>query len=168
MAPLARLSLKERAFLRTARVAHLATADGAGRPHVVPICFAFAGGEIFSAIDQKPKRNSPQPLKRLRNIGENPNVAMIVDRYDENWHKLAYVLVTGTAKILQRGKGHDRAVRLLRRKYPQYRSMALNNRPVIRISPKRVVSWSFAQTDLRGQTDPYRGRAHVERHTGYQ
>lgn len=132
------------AFLRAARVAHLATADRAGQPHVVPICFVFDGDEIFSPIDEKPKRPSPRPLKRLRNISENPNVAVIVDQYEEDWRKLAYVLVIGTAKVLLRGEKHDRAVRLLRRKYQQYRSMALDERPVIRISLKRVVSWSFA------------------------
>jgi PPOX class probable F420-dependent enzyme len=144
MPALAHLKREERAFLRAARVAHLATADGAGRPHVIPICFVVDGDEIFSPIDEKPKRHLPRPLKRLRNIGENPNVALIVDRYEEDWRKLAYVLVIGTAKILLRGKAHRRAVTLLRRKYPQYRSMALNERPLIRISPKRVVSWSFA------------------------
>jgi PPOX class probable F420-dependent enzyme len=144
MPALAHLSRTQRVFVRAARVAHLATADRAGRPHVVPICFVFDGDEIFSPIDEKPKRPSPRLLKRLRNISENPNVALLVDRYDEDWRKLAYVLVMGTAKILLRGKAHRRTVRLLRRKYPQYRSMALNERPVIRISPKRVVSWSFA------------------------
>ena len=146
-----RLNRSAAAFLRAARVARLATADAAGQPHVIPICFVLDGNEIFSPIDEKPKRSSPQPLKRLRNISENPNVALIVDRYEEDWRKLAYVLVIGTAKILLRGKAHDRAVKLLRGKYPQYRSMALNERPVIRISPKRVVSWSFAKAALRAR-----------------
>jgi PPOX class probable F420-dependent enzyme len=138
----------ERVFIRAARVAHLATADGAGQPHVIPICFILDGGELFSPIDEKPKQSSPGLLRRIRNIGENPKICLLVDRYDEDWRKLAYVLVIGTAKILLRGKRHQRAVRLLRRKYPQYRSMALNERPVIRISPKRVVSWAFAKTGL--------------------
>jgi PPOX class probable F420-dependent enzyme len=149
MAAFTQLSRNERAFLRAARVAHLATADAIGQPHVIPICFVLDGSEIFSAIDEKPKRTSPRPLKRLRNISENPNIALVVDRYDEDWQKLAYVLVIGTAKILLRGKRHEHAVRLLRRKYPQYRSMALDQRPMIRISLKRVVTWSFAKSESR-------------------
>jgi PPOX class probable F420-dependent enzyme len=150
MPALADLSRKEGVFVRAARVAHLATADAAGRPHVIPICFVLDGADIFSPIDEKPKRSSLRPLKRLRNISENPNVALVVDRYEEDWRKLAYVLVIGTAKILLRGKAHRRAVKMLRRKYPQYRSMALNHRPLIRISPKRVVSWSFAKGGVGG------------------
>jgi PPOX class probable F420-dependent enzyme len=143
MPALAQLTHKERAFVRGARVAHLATADGAGQPHVIPICFVLDGDEFFSPIDEKPKQASPRPIKRLRNISENPKISLVVDRYDDDWQKLAYVLVIGTAKILLRGERHDRAVRLLRRKYPQYRSMALEERPMIRISPIRAVSWSF-------------------------
>jgi PPOX class probable F420-dependent enzyme len=136
-----RLGRNAAAFIRAARVAHLATADAAGQPHVIPICFVLDGNEFFSPIDEKPKQTSPRRLRRLRNIGANPKICLVVDRYEEDWQKLAYVLVIGTAKILLRGKRHDRAVRLLRRKYPQYRSMALEQRPIIRISPTRAVGW---------------------------
>jgi len=142
-----RLSRKVVAFVRAARVAHLATADGAGQPHVIPICFVLDGEEILSPIDEKPKQNPPRGLKRLRNIGENPKIALLIDRYEEDWRKLAYVLVIGTAKVLLRGKRHERAIGLLRRKYPQYRSMALQKRPIIRISPTRAVSWAFSKAN---------------------
>lgn len=69
---------RARAFLRRRRVAHLATADAAGAPHVVPVCFALAGETVYIAIDRKPK--SGAPLKRLRNIAENPSVALVADR----------------------------------------------------------------------------------------
>lgn len=136
-----RLSRKVVAFVRAARVAHLATADGAGQPHVIPICFVLDGEEILSPIDEKPKQNPPRGLKRLRNIEENSRVSLVIDRYDENWQRLAYVLVRGTAKVLVRGKRHARGVRLLRRKYRQYRSMAIDERPMIVITPKRFKAW---------------------------
>jgi len=82
-------------FLRTARVAHLATADSAGQPLVIPVCFIFDGKEFFSSIDEKPKRVSPHKLKRLRNIDENSQVSLVIDRWDEDWRKLAYILVAG-------------------------------------------------------------------------
>jgi PPOX class probable F420-dependent enzyme len=144
-----KLNNKERDFIRAARVAHLATADAAGQPHAIPVCFVFDGKTFFSPIDEKPKRTSARGLKRVRNINENPKIALIVDRYEEDWQKLAYVLVLGTAKILLRGKRHDRAVRLLRRKYPQYRSMALEQRPVIVISPTRAVGWAASKPGFR-------------------
>jgi len=135
------LSRKEKALVRSARVAHLATGDQNGRPHVIPICYVFDGKEIYSPIDEKPKKSSPLRLKRIRNIQANPHVAVVVDRYDEDWRRLAYVLVTGKAKVLRRGAKHQSAVRLLRKKYPQYRKMRLEERPMIRIIPVRWKSW---------------------------
>ena len=128
-------------FIRSARIAHLATADRFGQPHAVPICFAFDGKSFYSPIDEKPKRTAPTNLKRLRNIRENPQVSLVIDHYDENWGKLAYVLITGAARIMQRGQKHRRAVTLLRRKYSQYRTMAIDRRPVIVIKPKRIIVW---------------------------
>ncbi len=129
-------------LIRSARVARLATADGNGRPHVIPICFVFDGRTLYSPIDEKPKKSSPLKLKRINNIRANSRVAVVVDRYDENWKKLAYVLITGRAAILLGGRKHKKAVLLLRKKYPQYRRMAIEHRPIIRIRPARVTNWS--------------------------
>jgi PPOX class probable F420-dependent enzyme len=135
------LSRNIRTFIRAARVAHLGTADSGGQPLVIPICFVFDGNHIYSPIDEKPKKISPQKLKRLRNIAENPKVSLIIDRYDEDWQRLAYVLITGRGKILLRGTRHRRAVLLLRKKYPQYERMTINERPMIVITPLRMRNW---------------------------
>ena len=129
-------------FIRSARIAHLATADRSGQPHVVPICFAFDGKCFYSPIDEKPKRSAPANLKRLRNIRDNSQVSLVIDYYEEDWSKLCYVLITGTARILQSGKTHDRAVILLRKKYSQYRRMQIDTRPIIVITPKRITFWA--------------------------
>ena len=129
--------------MRAARVAHLATADAAGQPLVIPICFAFDGKEFFSPIDEKPKRISPRKLKRLRNIEENSRVSLVIDRWDEDWRKLAYVLISGRARILLSGQKHRRAVTVLRKKYRQYHSMALEERPMIVIRPLAVKTWGY-------------------------
>ncbi|TMG06425.1 MAG: TIGR03668 family PPOX class F420-dependent oxidoreductase [Chloroflexi bacterium] len=126
-------------FTESQRVAHLATADANGRPHVVPVCFAYLNRRIYIAIDEKPKRSLR--LKRLRNIEENPRVALVLDRYDEDWSRLAWVLVQGTAAVLDRGPEHGRALTALREKYPQYLEMALEGRPVISVTAERVSSW---------------------------
>jgi PPOX class probable F420-dependent enzyme len=139
--PNSRLTPRASRLLRSARTAHLATADKSGHPHVIPICFVFDGKHFYSPIDEKPKRAAPAKLKRIKNIRENPQVALVVDRYDEDWRKLAYLLVFGRAHILQVGAKHRTAVKMLRRKYPQYRYMALHERPMIVIGAKRIVSW---------------------------
>ena len=132
-------SAEELRFTESQRVAHLATADANGRPHVVPVCFAYLNRRIYIAIDEKPKRSLR--LKRLRNIEENPRVALVLDRYDEDWSRLAWVLVQGTAAVLDRGPEHGRALTALREKYPQYLEMALEGRPVISVTAERVSSW---------------------------
>jgi PPOX class probable F420-dependent enzyme len=136
-----RLSPHALRLIRSARVAHLATADAHGQPHVIPICFVFDGKYFYSPVDEKPKRAAPQKLKRLKNIRENPRVALVIDHYDEDWRKLAYVLVTGKARVLLGGAKHRKAVNLLRRKYPQYRTMKIDRLPMILILPTRMTSW---------------------------
>ena len=128
-------------FIRQARVAHMATSTTRGIPHVIPICFAFDGSRIYTAIDQKPKRAEPMKLRRILNIIQNHEISFIVDRYDEDWRKLGYAIVRGKAKILQTGREHDHALFLLQRKYRQYRQMNLHNRPVIRIIPTKITTW---------------------------
>ena len=136
-----KLSTSALRLIRAARVAHLATADSKRQPLVIPICFAFDGKEFFSPLDEKPKRVSPQKLKRIRNIKENSRVSLVIDRWDEDWRKLAYILVSGQARILFTGQKHRRAVSLLRSKYRQYRTMAIEERPMIVIKPLRVKFW---------------------------
>lgn len=121
-------------------MAHLATANRAARPHIVPICFALSSRFLYTAIDLKPKKQATPELRRLRNIAENPRVAVIVDRYAEDWERLAFVLLHGRAS-LARGREVRRAIRLLRRKYRQYRAMPLEGRPVIKIRLTATYSW---------------------------
>src|SRR5215210_918091 len=136
------LSAEQAAFLVRRRVARLATADAAGEPHVVPVCFAYSPGGIYIAIDEKPKHVVPTRLKRVRNVLENPNVALVADRYAEDWSLLAFVMVRGRALLLEPGTGeHAGAVRLLRGKYHQYEEMRIEDNPVISIRPERAASW---------------------------
>jgi len=134
------LTPPQRHFLDAARVAHLATADAAGVPHVVPVCYAVGGNAFYVTIDEKPKRRDV-PLKRLRNIMENPAVAATVDRWDEDWTRLAWVMLRGRAEILSDGAEHDSAQALLRERYAQYRAMDLAPLPVIAVRIERVTSW---------------------------
>jgi PPOX class probable F420-dependent enzyme len=136
----AMLSDAQRQFLASSRVARLATADAQGVPHLVPVCFAVDGASLYITVDEKPKRQDI-PLKRLRNIGANPRVAVTVDRWDEDWTRLAWVMLRGRADILADGDEHDRAQALLRERYPQYRTMDIAPLPVIALRIERVLSW---------------------------
>ena len=128
-------------FIAAQRVGRLATLSADGTPHIVPVVYACDGDRIYIPLDDKPKRVAPLRLKRARNITANPRVALLVDRYSEDWRKLAWARVDGVARILQRGKAHAAAIKLLRAKYPQYRKMKLEARPVIEIAVKRRVGW---------------------------
>jgi PPOX class probable F420-dependent enzyme len=131
----------ERSFLVAQRVGHLATADAHGNPHVVPVCFAIAEDTLYITIDEKPKRASSRPLKRLRNMIDNPSTAFVADRYDEDWSRLGWVMLRGRAEILTDGAEHDRAQALLRDRYAPYRAMQLAKLPVIALRIERVTSW---------------------------
>jgi PPOX class probable F420-dependent enzyme len=130
-----------RRFLDARRVGHLATADAKGAPHVVPVCYAIAGATLYVSIDEKPKRASARPLKRLANIQQNPAVAVTIDRYDEDWRRLGWVMLRGTADILADGDEHDRAQALLRARYPQYAAMRIAALPVIALRIGKASCW---------------------------
>ena len=131
-------------FLRTARTARLATADGSGRPHVIPVCFVFDGTALYIVLDQKPKSVPLTRLRRVRNILANPQVSLVADHYEEDWSRLRYVLVSGRAELIQSGEEAAGAIESLRRKYPQYRDMDLDGNPVIKITPARFTPWSYS------------------------
>lgn len=132
----------ERRFLAAQPVARLATADRAARPHVVPVCFALRAASCYITIDAKPKRVAGAALKRLRNIAENPEVALVADRYcHDDWSRLGWVMLRGRAEILERGTEHAEAQALLRARYPQLAHMAIEGLPVIAIRIARTTSW---------------------------
>lgn len=135
------LSDRERRFLAHCRVAHLATADRNAVPHVVPVCFAVRAGTLYITIDDKPKRRPGARLKRLQNIAENPSVAVVADRYDEDWTRLGWVMLRGRAEILDRGTEHDDAQALLRSRYPQLEAMEIAHLPVIAVRIEHTASW---------------------------
>lgn len=148
------LTLDQSRFLDAARVGALATADGDGHPHVVPVVFVLDGGRIYTPIDGKPKRD-PSGLRRLRNIRENPRVSLLVSWYEEDWARLGFVLIRGTAMILESGSADSRPAKkeaecrsaeaLLREKYPQYEKVPLGGPGClfIRITLDQVTSWGI-------------------------
>ena len=135
------LSDGEQRFLADRRIAHLATADSRGAPHVVPVCFVVSETTLYITIDEKPKRDPGTVLKRLRNIVENPVVAVVADRYDEDWSLLGWVMLRGRAEILTGGTEHDAAQALLRSRYRQLDAMQIAQHPVIAVRIERTTSW---------------------------
>ena len=123
-----------------ARIARLATADAAGIPHVVPIVFAVDGDRVYSAVDAKPKRT--RALRRLANITVNPNVAVLVDHYADDWSTLWWARADGTARVVSPDAGDgERAIALLTARYAQY-STDPPTGPVIVIDVQRWSGWS--------------------------
>lgn len=131
--------VKER-FARSP-VLRLGTADGAGRPHLVPATFTVLGDTVVIAVDHKPKRHSN--LKRLRNIEENPAVSLLVDHFDDNWNRLWWVRADGEARVLENQLAQE-LVDALVDKYEQYREHRPAG-PVIEIHVNRWSGWSAQQ-----------------------
>jgi PPOX class probable F420-dependent enzyme len=132
-----------RARFATVPVARLGTADAQGRPHVVVVTFAVEGDAIYTAVDQKPK--SGVNLKRLRNVGENPQVTMLADHYSDDWETLWWVRADGRAAILADQRQMAAPLRLLANRYPQYRQ-APPNGPVLAVTVERWSGWAAGPT----------------------
>ena len=141
------LTDQQRRFLDAERVARLATADAAGRPHVVPICYAVTGDTVYFTIDEKPKKKRGAGLKRLANLRENPLAALVVDRYDEDWTRLGWVMVQGRADVLESGSEHDLAQASLRARYPQLAAMRIEGLPAVAVRVDHVASWGRLESD---------------------
>jgi PPOX class probable F420-dependent enzyme len=130
-----------RARVDAARVARLATLDAEGRPHLVPICFAVEGDTLYSAVDEKPKRS--RRLKRLENIRRRPEVSVLVDHYEDDWTRLWWVRIDGTARVLEQGPERERGLELLDSKYEQYRAEPPTGEVIV-VELQRWRGWSAA------------------------
>ena len=120
-----------------ARVARLATVDGTGRPHVVPMVFALVGDVVWSAVDAKPK--TTHRLRRLANIEATGRASVLVDRYDDDWAALWWVRVDGPASVFAPEDERARnGLDALVAKYPQYRA----DRPAGPVLAVRCEHWS--------------------------
>ena len=147
------LSGEERAFVESARRATLATITPDGRPRLVPICFVVIGDPpiLYSPIDDKPKRgDDPLALARVRDITADSRVTVLVDRWDEDWTRLAWLRIEGRAALLAPDAGEDHAavVAALRAKYSEYQGHRLEERPLIRITLERVTDWGASDAEV--------------------
>lgn len=150
VAALRALDPAERSFLAGARTGVLATTRADRRPRVVPVCFAAIDLaalplRLYTPLDEKPKRpGDPRDLGRVRDIKANPMVSILVDRWSEDWSRLAWLRLDGRAELIEPGFGaseHAAAVAALRSKYPQYATHRLEERPIIRVTIARSRSW---------------------------
>ena len=132
-----------RARLAAARVARLATAGLDGLPHLVPVTFAVDGDQIYTAVDHKPK--TTVNLRRLRNILQNPRVALLADHYAEDWDALWWVRVDGSASIAEYGKAALHPIDVLAARYEQYRRSRPTG-PVIIIQADRWTGWAARES----------------------
>ena len=138
------LSAGQRTFLEAARRAVLATIAPDGHARLVPICFVVIGDQpiLYTPIDDKPKRNTDaRALARVRDIAADPRVTVLIDRWDEDWTRLAWLRIEGRATLFSPDAGHAAVVAALRAKYSQYEEHRLEERPLIRITLERVTDW---------------------------
>jgi len=138
------ISLK--AKINEAKVARLATVDLECKPHLIPVVFVFDNDCYFIPIDEKTKRSRPEKLKRAKNIQQNPNVALLIDEYNEDWKKLYFIMIQGKASIVGKELGQnemlllEKAHKLLSDKYFQYQKIGIGEY-VIMIIPQKVITW---------------------------
>ncbi len=133
-----RLRGKILAFIRSQRIARVATVGANGIPHNVPICHVVLSSKIYFASDGT--------ARKVRNIERNPRVALTFDHYAENWKHLAGAMIVGTGVISTQGVTFRRARQALYRKYRQYARVApiLEGESVIVcVTPTTSYSWGL-------------------------
>jgi PPOX class probable F420-dependent enzyme len=121
-------------LLRSARVGHLGLLDEEEQPRVLPVTFAVWDGAVWSAIDRKRKR-AAEPA-RVRRLRRRPEAALLVDRYDDDWSRLAWVELRGSVSVEPLGP----ALEALTEKYPQYAEQRPQG-PLLRLAPERFACW---------------------------
>jgi PPOX class probable F420-dependent enzyme len=130
-----------RELVLPAPVGRLATVRNDGRPHVVPICFVIIEDVIYSSVDDKPKRH--RHLQRISNVTATGTASLLVDEYNDDWSRLWWVRLDGRARMIDDTSEAERAIRLLRDKYAQYRDQPPSG-PVLAVDIQRWVGWSAA------------------------
>ena len=137
-----KLNQKTMALIKEAKVARLATVDQKLHPYVVPVVFVFHENSFFIPLDEKSKTVNPKNLKRVKNIEKNPNVTLLIDKYQNDWKKLFFLMIQGKAKVIDgNNKLMDKIHKLLVSKYPQYKKIGIGN-SCIKIEPTKVRFWS--------------------------
>ncbi len=131
--------------LAAARIARLATVRADGRPHIVPIVFAFDGEVVRAIADPKPKRGLD--LLRHRNIAANPAVSLLVDAYEESWEQIWWVRADGEGRVVEDGAEREEAMLQLRAKYPQYAEWTEPFGAATIIQVARIISWTLTPVD---------------------
>lgn len=135
-----------RTIICGARVARLATVDSENcKPYLVPVVFIYDGNNFYVPIDEKAKRSKPENLKRVKNIQTNPNVALLIDEYNEDWKKIWFIMIQGNASLInniesKQNRLVQRVHRLLYEKYPQYQTTGVG-KFCIMIRPQKVINW---------------------------
>ena len=120
------------------RVCRIATAGRGGVPHVVPVCHVMRGSKIYFATG----RGS----RKVRDLRANPQVAIAVDVYTEDWGHLVGVTVQGTARLIGPGPEFRALRKRLYGKYPQYpEEAAIGERYslIVEVTPTHVSDWGL-------------------------
>lgn len=133
-----RLKKAEMELITLARVCRLSTVDRAGKPHCVPVCPVFDGKRIYFGTEKA--------AKKVRNIRQNPNVALVFDEYSEAWSTLRGVMIQGEGRIIDRGPRFRNIRRLLYEKYSQCEKgvpLDEGDSVIVEVAPQRSFSWGL-------------------------
>jgi coenzyme F420-0:L-glutamate ligase/coenzyme F420-1:gamma-L-glutamate ligase len=140
-----------KAIINEYKLARLATVDSECMPYLIPVVFVFDNdsGSFFLPIDEKTKRSRPESLKRVKNIQQNPNVALLIDKYNEDWRKLFFIMIRGRASIIGGNRLESngpslsqKAHKLLYHKYPQYQKIGIGEY-IIMIITQKIITWNM-------------------------
>ena len=125
------LKARELEFLGSHELCRFATASREARPHVVPVVYTMDEEDVIIAIDYG--------TRKLRNLRENKEVALVVDEYRPN----RGLMIEGRCQIFERGKEYLRLLQLLFDRFEFYRRdpWKEGESPIIRVRPTKAIMW---------------------------
>jgi len=133
-----RLSGKVLAFIRSQRVARVATVGRDGAPHSVAVCPIALSGRLYFASEAN--------ARKVRHLRHHPQAALEFDHYSENWTQLAGAVVVGSCTIIDHGVTFQRVRRALYRKYKQYARVSPieeGESVIVALTPTGSFSWGL-------------------------
>ena len=132
--------MKSEKFLRSQKILRLATIDGTGDPHIVPVWYMYWNDKFYVGTNTR--------TRKARNIRKNPKVAFCVD-VGVRSPDIIGVMGTGRAKlILKKELVGSLAKKILLRYFKNMKNKSAQQLfdqtdCIIQITPRKVTEWKY-------------------------
>ena len=132
--------MKSEKFLKTQKILRLATIDGTGVPHIVPVWYMYWNDKFYVGTNTR--------TRKAKNIRKNPKVSFCVDVGIRS-PDIIGIMGTGSAKlILKKELVEKLAKKILLRYFKNMKNKSAQQLfdqtdCIIQITPRKVTEWKY-------------------------